>query len=165
MTVYLPAIANSVNSLPATKFELHLIGANARGLKSEGRELMPVKADMLHALPEELHGPVLEACELLFAAVLAHVDASLRIPRAKHAPELVKARMQAAQATGTVCSLFHGLTAPLLVLAMECAPIAFYAMAEAAPDLRIIDRVTAKQRALHSPSLARARVHTTGLLV
>lgn len=142
----LPAIANLVNTLPQTKFELHMIGANARGLSTEGRDLMPIKPDMLAHLPADVVAPCMEACQLLFAAILVFEGAVIDGGKAVDALSVVTARMNAARAEGTVAALFKGPTAELLFVVCEAAPIAFYAMASAAPKLRIIDRLKSIKR-------------------
>jgi hypothetical protein len=140
----LPAIANLVNSITQTKFELSQIGALARGLKPAGLDLMPVKPDMLASVPEPLRVPCMEACELLFAAILSHEGALIAAARAVDAISVVTARMDAARAEATVAALFRGPTADLLFVVCEAAPIAFYAMTEAAPRLKIIARLKAR---------------------
>jgi len=117
-----------------------ILDAGAKALKGPGLELMPVKRDMLR-----LDGPtsdlVLDACNLLFAACLSYESAQWSIKHATNAVELVTARIEAGRATGVVESLFFGPTINLLWLAMDRAPIAFYALSESAPNLRIIDRL------------------------
>lgn len=132
------AKAASVN-VAETRAELNLIGANARNLSRDGSKLQPVKPDMLGVgVPV---ADIVDACELLFACVLAYEGAMAALARASDAVATVKARMEAGRAEGTVCALFHGPTAMLLYLAMDRAPIAFYELASASPGLKIIDRL------------------------
>jgi hypothetical protein len=142
LTVYANAI-----TLSTAKSELADIRlAGGRTLKDRGKAIMPVKRDML-LMPAETADLVLDACEMLFAAILSFEGGLLAKRAAVDAVSLVEARMQAGEAEGIVTALFYGPTAALLVLAAERAPIAFYAMAQAAPGLKIIDRLkVAKNR-------------------
>lgn len=154
----LPAIANPVNSLEAAKFELLLARerTKARGLSDVGRELLPVKPSMLSELPDDVQAPCLEACEMLFAAILSHEDGLLGARRAKGAVELVTARMAAGHAEATVAALFNGPAGFLLLAAADAAPIAFYAMCCAAPQLHIIDRVRQQKWEKHTQEVTPA---------
>ncbi len=117
---------------------IEIAAAGARGLKEPGQHLMPVKREMLgDATEPEL---VLEACHMLFAAILHFEAAQWAIKYATDPVTLVSARMEAGRAQGVVESLFFGPTKALLVTAMDRAPIAFYALSEASPKLSIIDR-------------------------
>lgn len=116
-----------------------ILDAGARALKPAGSELMPIKREMLQ-LPADHADLVLDACNLLFAAILAFEAAQWTISHPTNPVELVKARIEAGRAEGVVNALFYGPTASLLLCAMDRAPIAFYAMSTAAPDLHIIDR-------------------------
>lgn len=140
----LPAIANPVNNVAAAAFELFLIreGAKARGLNPAGRELLPVKEPMLRSLPPDMVQPCLSACEMLFAAILSHEDGLIAERRSEDdAIGLVTSRVKIGTAEATCAMLFHGPVGQLLAAAAEAAPIAFYAMARAAPKLGIIDRL------------------------
>ena len=119
-----------------------ILAAGAKGLKLPGIELQPVKREMLH-LADIDADLVLECCNLLFAACLTYEGAQWTIDRAANPIELVAARIEAGRALGVVESLFHGPTRGLLWSAMDRAPIAFYALARASPDLRIVERVNA----------------------
>lgn len=116
-----------------------ILDAGARALKGPGLELMPIKREMLLLSPDNAD-LVLDACNLLFAAILSYEGALWDIEQASDAISLVSARLEAGKAEGVTNALFHGSTAALLLTAMDRAPIAFYAMAEASPALRIIDR-------------------------
>ena len=116
-----------------------ILDAGARGLKGPGLDLMPVKREML-LLPTDQADLVLDACNLLFAAILSYEGAQWDIEHSPDAVSLVSARIEAGRARGVIEALFFGPTAGLLLTALDRAPIAFYALAEASPDLRIIDR-------------------------
>jgi hypothetical protein len=116
-----------------------ILDAGARALKVPGLELMPVKREML-GLSDDLADLVLDACNLLFAACLAYEGAQWNISHATDPLSLVTARIEAGRADGVVRSLFHGSTVPILLLAMDRAPIAFYALAESSPRLQIIEK-------------------------
>lgn len=117
-----------------------ILDAGARALKPAGLALMPIRREMLRGLPATTADLILDACNLLFAAILSYEAALWEMDTANNPISLVSARLEAGKAEGVVNALFHGSTAPLLITAMECAPIAFYAMAEASPNLRIIAR-------------------------
>lgn len=117
-----------------------ILDAGARALKPRGLELMPIKRSNLIGLPDDLADLVLDACNLLFAACLAYEGAQWTIKTATDPVSLIEARIEAGRADGVVRSLFHGQTAPLLLLAMDRAPIAFYALSESAPNLHIIEK-------------------------
>ena len=116
-----------------------ILDAGARSLKPAGFDLLPVKREMLR-LPTDAADLVLDACNMLFAAILAYEGAMWDIEHATDAVTLVSARIEAGRARGVVEALFFGPTAQLLLTAMDRAPIAFYAMTEASPQLAIIDR-------------------------
>ena len=118
-----------------------ILNAGARALKPAGLELLPIKREMLQ-LRDDLADLVLDACNLLFAACLSYENAQWQITHANDPLTLVTARIEAGRADGVVRSLFHGPTAALLLTAMDRAPIAFYAMSETAPNLRIIEKCT-----------------------
>jgi hypothetical protein len=124
------------------KAELNLIGANARGLRGPGRELLPLKEDMLMGLPPVERAAVLEAVELLFAAVLQFVDAQIREQQAIDAVGVVAARIDKGQADGTVTALVRGSTRDLFIVACEQAPIAMHAIIETSPELAIRQRLS-----------------------
>jgi hypothetical protein len=115
--------------------------AGAHNLKAPGRDLQPVKRDMLHMLTPAHADAVLEACDLLFAALLAYEGGKFREHKATDAVTLVEARLEAGQAEGVVTALFHGQLGALLLTAAEAAPIAFYGLTKASPGLAILDRV------------------------
>jgi hypothetical protein len=120
--------------------ELHqILDAGARALKQAGLDLMPIKREMLQ-MPDDGANLVLDACNLLFAACLSYENAQWQIKTATDPVGLVAARIEAGRSTGVVESLFFGPTRNLLRLAMDRAPIAFYALSQSSPDLRIIDR-------------------------
>lgn len=133
----------------AAKSELEeILDAGARALRPAGLDLLPIKRAMLKAFPLEQQNLILDACNLLFAAVLAHENALWQIGHASNPLDLVAARLEAGKARGVVHALFYGQCAPLLVAAMNHAPIAFYAISEASPTLDIVGRVN---RTLNSP--------------
>jgi hypothetical protein len=124
----------------AARYELEeILNAGARSLKPAGLTLLPIKREML-GLADELADLVLDACNLLFAACISYENAQWNISHAHNALELITARIEAGRADGVVRSLFHGPTTDLLLLAMNRAPIAFYAMTETAPNLHIIEK-------------------------
>jgi hypothetical protein len=127
-----------------------ILDAGARSLKQPGLDLLPVKREMLR-LPHDHASLVLDACNLLFAAILSYEDAVWGSENARDALALVSARIEAGRARGVVEALFFGPTSQLLLTAMDRAPIAFYAMSEASPDLKILDRCTSKlnQKAIY----------------
>lgn len=116
-----------------------ILDAGARALKPPGIDLLPIKREMLH-LNNERASLVLDACNLLFASILSYESAQWSIQTATDPLELITARIDAGRAEAVVNALFYGPTADLLLLAMDHAPIAFYAMSTAAPELHIIDR-------------------------
>ena len=119
-----------------------ILDAGAKALKPAGLELMPIKRDMLTGLLDHERDLILDACNLLFAACLSYEGARWTIDRANNPLELITARIDAARAKGVIESLFFGPTVNCLLAAMHLAPIAFYALAQSAPDLLIIDRCT-----------------------
>jgi hypothetical protein len=124
----------------AARTELEdILDAGAKALKPPGLELLPIKRNMLR-LPDDQANLILDACNLLFAAILSYEASQWIIKTAPDAITLVSARIDAGRALGVVEALFFGPTRALLLAALDCAPIAFYAMAQASPDLRIIDR-------------------------
>jgi hypothetical protein len=134
-------MTTELSVIDAARAELQLIlDAGARGLKQRGIELMPIKPEMLQ-LENAQAALVLDACNLCFAACLSYEDATWTMDRATNPIELVSARIEQARAIGVIESLFHGPTRGLLWLAMDRASIAFYAMAQSSPALRIVDRV------------------------
>lgn len=124
----------------------------ARVLKQPGRDLMPVKRDMLLLLPDDEAALVLETCELLFAASLAFEDARIRERKAADAVSLAEARMTAGIAEGTVLALFYGPTVHCILTASSMAPIAFYALAAVSPKLQIIAKCDRAIKALRGSS-------------
>lgn len=117
-----------------------IMNAGARALKGPGRDLLPIKRDMLWGISDQEADLVLDACSLLFSSIISYEGALWGIDRATDPISLVSARIDAGRAEGVVNSLFYGPTAKLLLCAMDRAPIAFYAMSEASPHLKIIDR-------------------------
>ena len=123
----------------AARSELQqILDAGAKALKQPGLALMPVKREMLH-MTDPQADLVLDACNLLFAACLSYEGAQWNINQAQDAVSLVNARLEAGRAKGVVEALFYGECFALLWAAMDRAPIAFYALSEASPDLRIIE--------------------------
>lgn len=116
-----------------------ILDAGAYALKQPGLELLPVKRDMLR-LPDHEVDLILDALNLLFAAILAYEGAQWAIKSATDAITLVSHRIDAGRALGVVEALFYGPTRELILIALDRAPIAFYALAQASPDLHIIDR-------------------------
>jgi hypothetical protein len=143
----LPAIFDSARA------ELNeILDAGARALKGPGLELLPIKREMLSRLTDDQRDLILDACNLLFAAILSYEAALWEIKTAPNAVALVSARLEAGKAEGVVNALFFGPTTDLLLTAMNHAPIAFYAMSEASPALHIIQRCqNALNRAGTSP--------------
>jgi hypothetical protein len=131
-TIYQPA-----------RFELlEIASAGAKGLKQPARELMPIKREMLD-MNDHAAELVLDACYMLFAAILSYEGALMTQRKAKRhddAVTLVQARIEAGRAEGVVCSLFYGPCAQLILEAMNRAPIAFNGLAKGSPKLKIIDR-------------------------
>lgn len=118
-----------------------ILDAGARALKPAGIELLPVKREMLR-LPDNEADLILDALNLLFAAILAYEGAQWNIKTAPDAISLISARIEAGRALGVVESLFFDRVANLFHIAMNRAPIAYFAMAEASPTLNIINRTT-----------------------
>lgn len=117
-----------------------ILDAGAYALKQPGLELLPVKRDMLRDIPSSQQELILDALNLLFAAILAYEGAQWAIKSATDAITLVSHRIDAGRALGVVEALFYGPTRELILIALDRAPIAFYALAQASPDLHIIDR-------------------------
>lgn len=133
-------MANDLIAFDSARQELQdILDAGAKALKQPGLELMPVKREMLR-LDDATSDLILDACNLLFAAALSYEGAQWQIKTATSAIDLVSARIEAGRAIGVVESLYFGPTNKLLWMALDRAPIAFYALSEASPDLRIIDR-------------------------
>jgi hypothetical protein len=134
-------MANELTVFNEARIELQeILDSGAKALKGPGLELMPIKREMLR-LDDPTADLILDACNLLFAACLSHEAAQWQIETATDPLMLVNARIERGRAKGVVESLFFGPTAKLLLAAMNSAPIAFYALSEAAPDLHIIDRL------------------------
>lgn len=142
-------MSNSLIALSQTavklRTELNLLGANVKGLKGPGRDLMPLKPDMLAMLPPEQATIVMDAVELLFGASMRFVAAQINEATAAGAVELVSARIDRGQAEATCIALLHDCAVPLYV-ACECAPIAMYAILHLAPELRLEDRLKEAMR-------------------
>jgi|SRR5579859_984222 len=130
-------------NVASIRSELNLIGANARGLKGLGRELLPLKPDMLGLPPAEA-AIVMDAVELLFAAILQYVDSQLAERAGTDQQDsiaIVKARIDNGQADGTIRALLHGPTKTLLQVACEHAPIAMHSIISVCPELNLRDRL------------------------
>lgn len=133
-------MSNEIILYQAAKLELEdILDAGAKALKQPGLELLPIKRNMLR-LSDQHAGLVLDACNLLFAAILSYEGAQFSIKSAPDAITLISHRIDAGRALAVVEALFYGPTKSLLLTALDCAPIAFYALAQASPDLHIIDR-------------------------
>jgi hypothetical protein len=122
-----------------------ILDAGARSLKPAGIEMLPIKREMLFNGPFPICSPenldlILDALNLLFAAILSFENAQWNISHATDPLQLVNARIESGRARAVVESLFFGPTRHLLLTAMDRAPIAFYAMSTAAPDLHIIEK-------------------------
>jgi hypothetical protein len=120
-----------------------ILASGAKSLKGLGLELMPIKRAMLRLDPEQAD-LVIDCCNLLFAAILQYERSQWTIKTATDPFQLIIARMEAGNARGVVESLHYGPTAKLLWLAMDRAPIAYYSMTEASPDLHLIARLEGK---------------------
>ncbi len=116
-----------------------IMQSGAKALKLAGMELQPIKREMLK-LPDDQASAIVQTCDLLFAAVLSYENAQFTIAAARDAITIVQGRLAAGTAKGVVEALFHGPTAVLLWMALDRAPIAYYALSEASPDLDIIKR-------------------------
>jgi len=129
---------SSIIVYDAARNELaEIMAAGGQRLRLPGLALLPIKRHMLHPFTADL---ILEACQMLFAAILTFEHSKWMEAHSNNALDLIEARISAGTAEGVVCALFHGPTARLLLDAMDQAPIAFYAMSEASPKLKIIDR-------------------------
>jgi hypothetical protein len=127
-------------TLIAVKNELSEISeAGAKGLKQQGAEIQPVKADMLR-LPDQEAQLVVSCCEMLFAALCEYEQGLWDEDHATNAMQLVTSRVNAGRANAVIESLFYGPTAKLLWIALDRAPIAYSGLAHASPSQRIIDR-------------------------
>jgi hypothetical protein len=124
-----------------------IMQAGAKALKMPGLELQPVKHDMLQ-LPDDQADAVVTACNLLFAACIEYENGLWHQDTAKDPISLVQARMQSGRAQGVIEALFHGPCGYLLFLALDRAPIAYYELSEASPNMHIIDR-TYKAAKMH----------------
>lgn len=118
---------------------LEISEAGAKGLKPQGADLQPVKADMLR-LPQREAALVVSACDMLFAALFEYEDGLWGEAYAESAVQLVTARIKIGRANAVVESLFYGPTAALLWEAMDRAPIAYSGLARISPTQRIINR-------------------------
>jgi|SRR5215471_7005682 len=125
------------------RHELNLIGANARGLKGPGKDLLPLKPDMLD-LPYDQVMIVMDTIELLFAAILQFVDSQIAEKYAANFGDsisLVKARIDRGQSDGTIHALLYGPTRFAITTACEHAPIAMHSILQIAPELKLIERL------------------------
>ncbi len=111
--------------------------AGAKALKAPGMELQPVKVEMLPADCAEL---VVQACDMLFAALLEYEGGLWGEKHAKDAVGLVTARVATGRANAVIESLFFGPTSHLFWIALDRAPIAYCGLAAASPAQNIIDR-------------------------
>lgn len=123
-----------------TRNELNIIGANVKGLKQPGRDLMPLKPDMLN-LPPEPTAMVMDAVELLFSASMRYVAAQINEGNAVGAVDKVAARIERGQAEATCIALLAGRCVLPLYLACERAPIAMYAILHLVPELDLENRL------------------------
>jgi|SRR6516164_8555290 hypothetical protein len=140
MTNQLIAVTQNTLSI---RHELNLIGANARGLKEPGKQLLPLKPDML-ALPYDQSMIVMDTVELLFAAIIQFVDSQMAEETASELRDsiaLVKARIDRGQSDGTIRALLYGPTRQALRIACEQAPIAMHSILQISPELRLLDRL------------------------
>lgn len=143
-------MANELTLYHEARNELRdIMDAGAKALKGPGIGLQPIKRDMLTGTVDP--DLILDACNLLFAACLSYEGAQWQIKHAASAIDLVSARIDAGRALGVVESLFFGPTINLLWTAMDRAPIAFYALSESAPDLRIIERLSGPAKSYTHP--------------
>ncbi len=111
--------------------------AGAKALKQPGMELQPVKIEML---PADCAALVVQACDMLFAALLEYEGGLWAEKRAKDAVGLVTARIMTGRANAVIESLFFGTCGRLLYIALDRAPIAYSGLAAASPSQNIIDR-------------------------
>lgn len=121
-----------------------ILDAGAKALKPAGRELMPIKREMLGDIPTNEADLILDCCNLLFAAILSYEAGQWTIDHANNPVDLISARIEAGRARGVIEALFFGPTRFLLSTAMDRAPIAYYSLSEASPDLKLIDRTIGK---------------------
>ncbi len=114
--------------------------AGAKALKQPGMELQPVKIEML--LDEPAAILIVQACDMLFAALLEYEGGLWAEKRAKDAVALVTARVASGRANAVIESLLwpKGTVARLLYIALDRAPIAYSGLAAASPTQNIIDR-------------------------
>jgi len=136
----LPALVNS-----AANEMLEISEAGAKGLKQQGAEIQPVKADML-GLPDHEAQLVVACCEMLFAALCEYEQGLWDEDHATNAMQLVTSRVNAGRADAVIQALFFGPTAALLWLALDRAPIAYSGLAKASPSQNIIDRTYSAKR-------------------
>ncbi len=113
--------------------------AGAKALKAPGMELQPVKREMLN-LDDRQAALVVQACDMLFAALLEYEGGLWGQKRAADAVGLVTARIMTGRANAVIESLFFGPTARLFYIALDRAPIAYSGLAAASPSQNIIDR-------------------------
>ncbi len=137
---FLPVIFNT-----ARTELIEISDAGAKALKQPGMELQPVKRDML---PDDCADLVVQACDMLFAALLEYEGGLWAEKRAKDAVGLVTARVATGRAGAVIESLFwhKGTVAHLLWIALDRAPIAYSGLAAASPSQNIIDRTYAVKR-------------------
>lgn len=134
-------VAKSVSHIitEAASELLEIKEAGARELKPAGMDLQPVKPYMLR-LPEHETALVIEACDMLFAALFEYEDGLWVSENAKSSVELVKGRITTGRADAVIKSLFHGPTHRLLWLACDRAPIAYSGLAAASPTQQVLAR-------------------------
>lgn len=136
MTLPIALTVNFVN----VREELNSIGANARGLQDRGRAILPLKPQMLRMNPFDTV-LVMDAVELLFAALLKYIQAQVDEKRAWDAIAVAEARLAKGQADGTLRALLHGDVRQLFVVAAQQAPIAMHAIFQMAPELKLAQRL------------------------
>ena len=132
------ALVNSARQELSEIFE-----AGAKALKPPGVDLQPVKREMLRLSDSEAD-LVLQACDMLFAALFEYEDGLWKEQNARNSVELVTGRVSIGRASAIIESLFFGPTAKLLWIALDRAPIAYCGIARVSPSQNIIDR-TLKQ--------------------
>lgn len=131
------SVSHILDRVASELSEINLAGG--KELTPQGADLQPVKVYMLQ-LPEHEAALVIDACNMLFAALFEYEDGLWGEANARNATELVKGRLKVGSAQAVVESLFYGPTAALLYIAMDRAPIAYSGLARISPQLNIIDR-------------------------
>jgi len=99
-------MSNELTPYATAKAELEeILDAGARSLRGPGLDLLPIKRSMLRT-DDRTAGLVLDACNLLFAAILAYEGALWDVKAAPDAVSLVSARLECGRAEGVVNALF-----------------------------------------------------------